>query len=115
MFSNSSAWQPRPVGLPPARSPRSRATTTTPLFEISSCIGLLNPREVRVLESAERVGNRPWALKQLALHRKRQTTRRISRWTDLALPLAVLLMGGFVLFQALGVFGPLISILQSLL
>lgn len=77
--------------------------------------GFLRPPEVRVLESAERVGNRAWALRQIALLKQRHTSRRLARWSELALPIAVLLMGGFVLFQALGVFTPLISILHSLL
>jgi type IV pilus assembly protein PilC len=85
------------------------------VWQSMGATGLLAPAEVRVLDASERVGNRPWALKQIAMLKQRQTARRLSRWSELALPLFVVLIGGFVLFQALGVFGPLISILQSLI
>ena len=70
-------------------------------------LGLLSAPEVRVLETAERVGNRPWVLHQLALLKKRRTMRRLAHWSELALPLVIVLMGAFVLFQALGVFSSL--------
>jgi type II secretory pathway component PulF len=78
-------------------------------------VGLLAPAEVRVLDSAERFGNRPWALKQIAQLKQRQTTRRLARWSELAVPIVVILMGAFVLFQALGIFGTLASIVHSLM
>jgi type IV pilus assembly protein PilC len=84
------------------------------VWQSMSSIDLLSPPEARVLETADRVGNRPWVLKQLALLRKRRTNRRLSQLSELALPVVVLLMGAFVLFQALGVFGPLVHIIYSL-
>ena len=78
-------------------------------------LGLLSTPEAHVLETAERVGNRPWVLNQLALAKKRRTTRRLAHWSELALPLVILLMGAFVLFQALGVFSSLAYIVYSLL
>jgi MSHA biogenesis protein MshG len=84
-------------------------------WQSMAAVGMLNPSEVRVLASSERLGNRPWALRQLGLHKRRQITRRLARWSELVLPLVIILMGGFVLFQALGVFGPLVHILQSIL
>jgi type II secretory pathway component PulF len=78
-------------------------------------VGLLSPPEARVLMSSERVGNRAWALKQLARHKRCQTTRHFARWTELVLPLAIILMGSFVLFQAVSIFGTLVQILHSLL
>ena len=85
------------------------------VWQSMATIGLLNSPEVRVLETAGRVGNRPWALKQIALVKKRRTMQRFARWAELVLPAVVLLLGGFVLFQALGVFGPLVNIIHSLL
>jgi type II secretory pathway component PulF len=85
------------------------------VWQSMGAAGLLAPAEVRVLCLAERVGNRPWALRQIAQLKKRQTTRRLARWSELAAPLVVILMGAFVLFQALGIFGPLASILHSLM
>jgi type IV pilus assembly protein PilC len=78
-------------------------------------VGLLNPQEVRVLESSERVGNRPWVLNQLAQLKKRRTTQRLANWSQLALPLVIILLGGFVLLQALSMFQSLLHIVYSLL
>jgi type II secretory pathway component PulF len=78
-------------------------------------VGLLNPQEMRVLESSERVGNRPWVLNQLAQLKKRRTTRRLANWSQLALPLVIILLGGFVLLQALSMFQSLFRIVYSLL
>jgi type II secretory pathway component PulF len=84
------------------------------VWQSMGAAGLLRPPEVRVLESSERIGNRPWALRQVATLKKRQTTRLLTRWTELALPLVIILLGGFVLFQALGVFSWLIAFVQGL-
>jgi type II secretory pathway component PulF len=84
------------------------------VWQSMQSVGLLNPPETRVLISSERIGNRAWALKQLAHHKRRQTTRHLARWTELVLPLVIILMGSFVLFQALGVFGPLVQFIRSL-
>jgi type II secretory pathway component PulF len=78
-------------------------------------LGLLSPPEVRALDTAERVGNRPWVLNQLALLKKRSTERRLANWSELALPVIVILLGAFVLLQALSVFESLIHIVYSLL
>jgi type II secretory pathway component PulF len=78
-------------------------------------LGLLSAPEVRVLETAERVGNRPWVLHQLALLKRQRTMRRLAHWSELALPLVIVSMGGFVLFQALGVFSSMIHMVTSLL
>jgi len=77
-------------------------------------LGLLSGPEVRALETAERVGNRPWVLKQLAMLKKRRTLRRLAQLSELMLPLVILLIGGFVLFQAFGVFDTLAQLVKSL-
>jgi type II secretory pathway component PulF len=77
--------------------------------------GMVTPPEVRVLETAERVGNRPWALKQLALGKERRTMRRLDRLSELLLPLLVVAMGAFVLLQAITIFLFLAKTIESLL
>jgi type II secretory pathway component PulF len=77
-------------------------------------LGLLSSPEVRALETAERVGNRSWVLKQLALLKKRRTLRRLAHWSELMLPLVILLIGAFVLFQGFGVFDSLAQLVRSL-
>jgi type II secretory pathway component PulF len=76
--------------------------------------GLLNPADVRVLELSEKVGNRSWALKQLALAKSRDTMRRLSKWSEFAMPALVFILGAFVLIQAVGVFGFLANTINSL-
>ena len=76
-------------------------------------IGLLTAPEARVLETADRVGNRPWALKQIAQLKKRRTLRRLGQLSELALPAVILLFGSYVLFQALGVFEFLTDVVYS--
>lgn len=85
------------------------------VWQSMTAVGLLTPPEVRLLKTAERVGNRPWALKQLAQGKKRRTSRRLGRMSELLLPAIVLVMGGFVLFQALTIFLPLTQFIYGLL
>jgi len=85
------------------------------VWQSMASIGLLSPPETHLLTTADRVGNRSWVLKQIALVKKRRTMRRLEQLSELALPVIILLMGGLVLFQAVGVFGPLVYILYSLL
>jgi type IV pilus assembly protein PilC len=85
------------------------------VWQSMATAGLVTLPEVRVLETAERVGNRPWALKQLALGKERRTMRRLDRLSELLLPLLAIAMGAFVLVQAITVFLFLTKTLESLL
>jgi type II secretory pathway component PulF len=85
------------------------------VWQSMESIGLLSPPEANALATADRVGNRPWVLKQLATVKKRRTMRRLTRLSELALPIIVLVVGAFVLWHALAVFVPLLQIVNSLL
>ena len=85
------------------------------VWQSMATAGLVTPPEVRVLETAERVGNRPWALKQLALGKECRTMRRLDRLSELLLPALVIAMGVFVLLHALTVFLLLTRTIESLL
>jgi type II secretory pathway component PulF len=76
--------------------------------------GLLTPPEENLLIAADRVGNRPWTLQQLAASKKRRTWRKLERLSELLLPAIVVLFGAFVLFQALSILMPLVTIITSL-
>ena len=76
--------------------------------------GLLTAPEVRVLHAAERVGNRPWVLEQLVLGKRRRTTQQLERASEFLMPVIVVGVGCFVLFQALTVFVPLTELVNSL-
>jgi type IV pilus assembly protein PilC len=84
------------------------------VWQSMATAGLLTPPEKRLLHTAERVGNRVWVLKQIALAKKRRTARRVEKWTKLALPALVLVLGSVVLVQALTVFLPLIQLIDTL-
>ena len=77
-------------------------------------VGMLSGPEVQLLNSAERIGNRAWVLKQLVDAKKQRTTRRIQRATEFVLPALVLVMAVVVVFQALTVFQPLTQIITAL-
>ena len=76
--------------------------------------GLLTAPEENLLHAADRVGNRPWTLRQLAASKKRRTWRKLERLSELLLPAIVVLLGAFVLFQALSILMPLVKIITAL-
>jgi protein transport protein HofC len=84
------------------------------VWQSMATAGLLTPPEMRLLHTAERVGNRVWVLKQIALAKKRRTAHRTERWSKLALPALVLVLGSVVLIQALTMFLPLVQLIDSL-
>lgn len=85
------------------------------VWQSMTATGLLTRPEAELMKSADRVGNRPWALDQLAAGKKRRTARRLEGMSELFLPAMVLAMGAFVLFQALTIFLPLVKLISSLL
>jgi type II secretory pathway component PulF len=76
-------------------------------------VGMLSPPEMRLLSTAERVGNRPWVLRQLATTKAERTRRRLQRTSEFLLPALVLLLGAFVLLQALMIFAPLVRFIEG--
>lgn len=84
------------------------------LWQSMTSAGLLGRSEGELLRTADRVGNRPWVLQQLAAGKKRRTTRRLRRLSELFLPVMLLVLGAFVLFQALAIFTPLVTLIESL-
>jgi type II secretory pathway component PulF len=76
--------------------------------------GLLADPDVRALNLSERVGNRSWVLTQLAYGKNRRAARQLDWMSQIVLPVAVLLLGSFVLFQAAAIFMSLTSLIRSL-
>jgi type II secretory pathway component PulF len=85
------------------------------IWQSMAKLGLLTAPETQALETAERVGNQPWVLNQLALVKKRQTMRRLTYWSELALPIVVVVLGSFVLLQSVSILDSLVHIDFSLL
>ncbi len=84
------------------------------VWQSMASTGLLTAPERRALVLADRLGNRPWTLQQLARGKQRRTSRRLDRLASLVLPAMVLLLGAFVLLQALSLFVPLVHIITML-
>jgi type II secretory pathway component PulF len=84
------------------------------LWQSLGAVDVITDADVRALNLAERLGNRSWVLTQLAYAKNRRAIRRLNHVSQLLLPAMVLLVGLFVLFQALAVFMPLTNIIRGL-
>jgi type II secretory pathway component PulF len=76
-------------------------------------VDLLSPSDLRLLKTAERVGNRAWVLQQLAAVKEGRTRQRLERASQFVLPVVVLLLGCLVIFQALTIFVPLLKLIEG--
>lgn len=74
-------------------------------------VKLLTPADVALMLASEKVGNRAWAMAQLATCKRRRMRRRLDLLGQLVEPAAVLLLGGAVFTMCLGVFAPLVSMI----
>lgn len=84
------------------------------LWQSLKTVKLMSPAEVAVMETATRVGNRSWALRQLAYAKKMRVGRKIEQLSSLLLPLLVVALGGLVLWQATAMFSTLTAIIDSI-
>lgn len=84
------------------------------LWQSLTTVKLLTPKEAHVMDVATRVGNRSWALKQLARAKQLRVNRMLEQASNLLLPALVIGMGALVLWQALSVFSVLTVIIDSL-
>jgi type II secretory pathway component PulF len=75
---------------------------------------MIGPADVAVLSAAERVGNLDWALEEMADSALRRQTHWIQVAMQFLFPLTLLLLGAIVFLFALGMFTPLISLVQGL-
>ncbi len=76
--------------------------------------GLLTGNETAVLRSAQRVGNIPWALDQLAESIERRFSYRSQFVVELVHPAVVIVLGVGVGMIFLAFFSPLTSLIQHL-
>jgi type IV pilus assembly protein PilC len=76
--------------------------------------GLISAADAGVLSAAERADNLPWALEEMADSALRRQTYRLQLILHLLYPLVVLLLGGWVAFFVIGLFLPLLSLIQGL-
>lgn len=79
-----------------------------------SAAGLATAAEDRFVAAAHLTGDAPWALGSLARKRREAIMRRVLGWGNAIVPLAAILMGAFVLVEALAVFVPLVRLIGGL-
>ena len=84
------------------------------VWQTMSAVDILTQPEVRAIATAERVGNRPWTLMQLAGGKRRRTVWRLDQLSELILPAVVIVVGAFVLLQGLSMFLMLTQLIHSL-
>jgi type II secretory pathway component PulF len=85
------------------------------VWQSMAAVDLLSPPELRLLKTTDRIGNRSWALGQLAAVKTNRTMRRFDVLAQCLLPALVLLLGAIVLSQALMIFQPLVVMIEGLL
>jgi type IV pilus assembly protein PilC len=77
--------------------------------------GLMTRQDANVLDAAERLGNRAWALRHLAAVKDRAAQRWVQVAAAFGMPAVVLLLGAFVLLLGLSMFVPLLRIVEGML
>jgi protein transport protein HofC len=77
--------------------------------------GLLREREVGLLKSAAQAGNLPWALRETAAGMERQCAHRVRAIFQLLTPIVVLTLGAVTSLIVIGLFIPLVSLIEHLL
>ena len=76
--------------------------------------GLIRRPELALLQAAQRVGNLPWALTEMADSVRRRLAYRVQAAVQILFPPAVIVMGLVVMFIVVALFLPLISLIQKL-
>jgi protein transport protein HofC len=74
--------------------------------------GLVGEADFAVLQSAERLGNLPWAMEETAKSNRRRLALRLKVLMQLLFPPVVLGFGAIVLFMVVAVFLPLLTIMR---
>lgn len=76
--------------------------------------GLIRQPELAILQAAQRVGNLPWALTEMADSMRRRLAYRVQATAQMLFPSTVVLMGLMVLFVVVALFLPLVTLIQKL-
>lgn len=77
-------------------------------------VGLLGSADLPILDSAERAGNLPWALRTVAASYERRFGRALQAFAQVLLPIIVLAVGSIVGLFAVGYFLPLVELIRRL-
>jgi type II secretory pathway component PulF len=76
--------------------------------------GVLRASESRLLAAAERAGNLPWAMEEMASSMLRRVAYRTRAWVTAVIPVLILIFGFGVLLVAVSLYAPLIKLIQWL-
>ncbi len=85
------------------------------LSQAVAAIEWVPPLARQMLQSGERVGRLPEAFRESAAYYEELILERVGLWVRFIEPLAIVLLGVFVLFLALGLFVPVLDSYQALL
>jgi protein transport protein HofC len=76
--------------------------------------GLIKRADQAVLKAAQRVGNLPWAMREMADSNRRRLAYRLSALVQVAYPPVIICMGLMVLFIVVALFYPLVNLVMRL-
>jgi len=76
--------------------------------------GLIRKADRAVLQAAQRVGNLPWALREMAASSRRRLVYRLNGLVQLFFVMLILTFGVLVLWLVAGFFLPLVDLIQKL-
>ncbi|MCC6125247.1 MAG: type II secretion system F family protein [Pirellulales bacterium] len=85
-----------------------------PWHESLRARGLISPADAAVLQAAERAGNLPWAMREMADGNRRRLAYRLDVLVQTLFPPVVLCFGAMVLFVVVALFMPLITLIQRM-
>jgi protein transport protein HofC len=75
---------------------------------------LIGQAEYSVLQAAQRVGNLPWALREMAAGSHRRLVYRLQAWLQILFPLVILVYGAVVGVFVVAYFAPLVALIERL-
>ncbi|MGA2798427.1 MAG: type II secretion system F family protein [Thermoguttaceae bacterium] len=76
--------------------------------------GLIKRADQAVLKAAQRVGNLPWAMREMADSNRRRLAYRLNALVQVAYPPVIICIGLMVMFIVVGLFYPLVSLIMRL-
>jgi type II secretory pathway component PulF len=76
--------------------------------------GLIKQADLAILQAAQRVGNLPWALGEMAQSNRRRLQYRLQAASNMLFPAVILIFGAIVMFVTAALFLPLITLIERM-
>ena len=77
-------------------------------------LGLIRWADAEVLQAAQRVGNLRWAMEEMAASSVRRLSYRLQAVTSILFPIVLLAVGFLVMLFVVGMFWPLVTLINNL-